>query len=1050
MTLDTPTLPMEPNGSFGVPLPAPATPRDPSLEFTAYRLPALGFTEALPVAWEQSTLFGAWSGAMRVKGWADTITPQEGYDPFTDPRMRARPDAVRFLADARSQSEFEYRFDQLLKKESRERQLAESGLAGISATLLAQLGSPEGIAMLAMPGGGIRGAARAVAAQAPAELALQGYNPSMRAEDSLLSLGAAAVFGAIGGGAVYRGGRTAVEVDAAAAKFAREMDAADPPRSTVGAAQAGSARTATDELAGEGLKPTGLGIERLPDTPVKRMLMSAEIRVRELAGDLADLGGMTQVKNTAEGGFRATAQPVERAAREYLYPLVQALREQDNAYLAYRGRAAVEGDARMAWENARLAVSDMVNGRGGFMSHAEFREEVGKALHSGDVHDVPEITLAAKSYRKVLDFVKERADAEDLFTVEARGELNRMRQEMNVAQAAGDGGKVKQLSAKVMNLEKQIEDIRANGPGPQNAKSYAPLVMRRDKIDADRAGLKAVVTQHLAPQYWAKINAVADPKLREVVKARALRELDQNAEAMIERMRNQRPWRSIDEDATGMARSLHTRDMDIPVEKLFPWMELDAEALMRQYSRTMGADIELTKRFGSMDMRDVIGEVEQSYMDQIAANPARAADLRAAMTRDLEDIRALRDRLRGTYGAPDDPYSTTASMIRVAKTLNYVTMLGGVFLSSLPDIARPIMTEGFNRAFPGLQAFMKRLPEAKLAVKEAELAGEALDIVLGSRAAAFLDVGDVFGRAMPLERTLNTASGAFSMLNLLNPWTDLMKRWSAAVTGSRILEEAGNWTRGSIAAGEAEKLARAGIDKPMAERIAREFEAHGTRGEKILVANTEKWTDAEAVAAYRSALVADVDRTIVTPGVGDTPLWTSSQFGSLVSQFKKFALASTQRVLISGLQDRDMAFWTGAAALVGMGMVADYLKSTIQSGSDWTKKPWQERVGNAVDRSGVGGYFMEANNIIERLSDNRVGVRPFMGGPQRRVGFESKVGAVAGPTAQQLATVAGVLSDFGSGQYTSGTARQIRRLMPAQSLFWAQPGFDALEHAMKP
>ena len=76
--------------------------------------------------------------------------------------------------------------------------------------------------------------------------------------------------------------------------------------------------------------------------------------------------------------------------------------------------------------------------------------------------------------------------------------------------------------------------------------------------------------------------------------------------------------------------------------------------------------------------------------------------------------------------------------------------------------------------------------------------------------------------------------------------------------------------------------------------------------------------------------------------------------------------------------------------------------------------------------------------------------RPFLGGPQKRTGFESKVGAVAGPTAQQLATMAGVLSDLGSAQYTDRTAHQIRRLVPGQSLFWAQPGFDALENAFSP
>lgn len=1073
MADDIPTLPTAPRPGFAlsVPLPAPAAARDPSLSFTPGALPGLSFPEALRTAWDETTIFGAWSAAMRLKRWGDTFAPREGYDPFADPRMRQRPDAALFLADARSPEEFEYRFNQLIKKESRAQQLANSGLTGLSATLLAQFGSAEGLAMLMIPGGGLRGAARQVAAMAPAEIALQGYNPNMTATDAALSLGAAALFGLIGNGAMYRGGRTAAEVDEAAARFVQEFDAVDPPPrvtapprkpggfqavdpNAVPIDEAGAARTPgtaprapEEELEGEALKRTGLGIERLPDTPVKRLLMSVELRAREIAAELADLSGMTQRKNV-EG--RATAQPVERSIREYVFPLVEAIREQDRLYMAYRGRNAARSDLGMAWDNARLAISDMVNGRSGFLSHAEFRAEIGKALHMGDTHDIPEVAQAAKAYRKMMDFVAERAQAEDLFTLEARQEVARLRAQLEMA--AGDAKRIKSLNMKIQNLEKQIETIRTEGIGkPGNAKSYAPLVMRRDKIDANLPLFRGIVRRHLAPRFYAKINAVKDENLRELVKQRVTRELDEATDAMVAKLRNQRPWKPIDEDAAGMARSLHRRDMDIPVELLFDFMELDAEALMRQYARTMGADIELAKRFGSIDMREVIAEVEAAWMARINAGIGNTAELRKAMERDLEDIRALRDRLRGTYGAPDDPYSTSASMIRTAKTLNYITMLGGVFLSSLPDVARPIMTEGFARAFPGFKALISGIPEIKIAVREAELAGEALDIVLGSRAAAFLDIGDVFGRAMPYERGLNTLAGAFSLLNLLNPWTDLMKRWTAVIVQSRIVEESRNWVRGGISQVEMEKLARAGIDKPMAERIARQFDQHGILGpNRLFIANTEAWTDAEAVAAFRSALVADVDRIIVTPGIGDTPLWTSSQLGSLIAQFKKFALASTQRVLISGLHDRDAAFFTGAAALIGMAVIADYLKSTVQYGSDWSRKPWQERLGNAIDRAGIGGWFMEANNIIERLSDNRVGVRPFLGGPQRRTGFESKVGAIAGPTAQQLATLAGVLSDLGSLQYTDRTAHQIRRLIPMQSLFWAQPGFDALENALSP
>ena len=40
----------------------------------------------------------------------------------------------------------------------------------------------------------------------------------------------------------------------------------------------------------------------------------------------------------------------------------------------------------------------------------------------------------------------------------------------------------------------------------------------------------------------------------------------------------------------------------------------------------------------------------------------------------------------------------------------------------------------------------------------------------------------------------------------------------------------------------------------------------------------------------------DINVTIVTPGLGDTPKWMSTELGSTFAQFKKFAMSSTQRM----------------------------------------------------------------------------------------------------------------------------------------------------------
>ena len=61
--------------------------------------------------------------------------------------------------------------------------------------------------------------------------------------------------------------------------------------------------------------------------------------------------------------------------------------------------------------------------------------------------------------------------------------------------------------------------------------------------------------------------------------------------------------------------------------------------------------------------------------------------------------------------------------------------------------------------------------------------------------------------------------------------------------------------------------------------------------------NTDFWTNAIAVRKFRNALNQNVDRIIITPGFGDRALWTSTELGSLITQFKGYAQGAMVRLL---------------------------------------------------------------------------------------------------------------------------------------------------------
>ena len=79
--------------------------------------------------------------------------------------------------------------------------------------------------------------------------------------------------------------------------------------------------------------------------------------------------------------------------------------------------------------------------------------------------------------------------------------------------------------------------------------------------------------------------------------------------------------------------------------------------------------------------------------------PKQQEKLEKNRVSDNEDIAGMRDRIRGVYGFSEDNIWTR--MMRSSRDLNYLRLLGGVTVSSLPDVSRVFMAEGFAKTFKG-------------------------------------------------------------------------------------------------------------------------------------------------------------------------------------------------------------------------------------------------------------------------------------------------------------------------------------------------------------
>lgn len=491
--------------------------------------------------------------------------------------------------------------------------------------------------------------------------------------------------------------------------------------------------------------------------------------------------------------------------------------------------------------------------------------------------------------------------------------------------------------------------------------------------------------------------------------------------------------------------ALKARTLRIDDARIEDFLERDIEMVMRAYTRSMSADVELASKFGSVDLAEPIRKINDEANARIArvSTPAERIRIDNSRKAAVRDIEAIRDRMRGTYGMPSNPDGIGVRAARLVRHVNYTRLLGGSVLSSLSDPAKVVFNYGLGSVFKdGFLPMVRNLRNIRMAGEEARLAGTAMEMVLDSRAMSYADVMDEHGRASRFERFVEGASSRFGMVSLLAPWTDAVKQFAGLVVMNNFLRAAEEVAAGTASAKTVGRLGAANISADAARKVAAQFREHGITTDGLRQANTSAWTDRSAVEAFRAMMVREVDRTIVSVGQ-DKPLWMSTEIGKLIGQFKSFGVASVQKTLFAGLQQRDMATLNGTVMMLGLGALSYYAIEKAR-GND-VSDDWKVWAGNAVDKSGILGWIMDVNGFAEKATAGRVGLSAFTGKEIARYESRNVLGALLGPSADIVGDAALVTASAFSGQSSGADVHRIRKLVPFQNLFYLRGLFDKAE-----
>ena len=680
--------------------------------------------------------------------------------------------------------------------------------------------------------------------------------------------------------------------------------------------------------------------------------------------------------------------------------------------------------------SGNLAISKQNNSRlfdayknnGGKLKQREFNEAVSKAIRTGE-SDIPEVKQSADYWMENLynplkqRMIEEKLLPEDVDVSTSVNYLNRIYDKGKIANNYDEF--IKRVSTWLRNEDFEMH-TKSKSKKPFEEQDY-------DDLAEQIANRILGTSDGVLPYDWQLGMSTKNTYLQPLAKLRG---------------------------------PMQKRVFNIQDEAIEDFLINDIDILGERYFRQTAVDTELMREFGDVSMQSEISAISKDYTRkmEIATKKATEAeangDLKSAKKYRKEsvrlnkkrittiaDIEGMRDRMRGVYNIGED---TVFSRIgRTTRDLNYLRFMGGVTISSFPDVARVIMAEGFIKTFSnGLMPLIKNTKNFKIAADELKGMGIGTDGIITGRSQYIADIADYTQGGTMFERGARSLAGGFGKINILDYWTAGIKQLQGITMQTRIFDD--------LKKGKYDKrLERLGISKSDADAMWKQVQQHGKKVDGIWLTNRANWDNPELSKMYAAAMRKESDRVIIIPGQ-EKPLFMSREMGGLFFQFRSFVMSATQRVLIAGLQNQDHNAVGGVLSLISMGMLV-YAIKTLERGEELSDDPrvW---VMEGIDRSGAIGILTELNVTLEKISQNKIGLRPLLGidAPSSKYVAHSLSQTALGPTFGSLLndTIRALSTGVGPDEMTEADIRTLRRLLPYQNLTGVRQALDKVEEAI--
>lgn len=721
-----------------------------------------------------------------------------------------------------------------------------------------------------------------------------------------------------------------------------------------------------------------------------------------------------------------------------------------------RGLKGVEKDIQKAdLRHARVAVEKRLTERDTMRSRLEKLKA-----------EEQELMLAAQGARtKTLErYLSDSPTAERLrHEPPASGEVGRIQGRLHeiARQRRLVERRLAKLEPKLEKLQKQLAEAETAAYEARELRKAFRQLARELKEDTRKAASKAKSTARKASK------AAKRPAMYEVV------------DGIVHRMRNGQAYSLGFLDEAHLAASGRTKRRMIRLSKeerlealQKGWQRSDIYQVMRRSATDIGGRIGMRRTIGE-DLQGVVtdSKLYKEIQDEYDALKARTKDpkvqayLDAELRQVAEDLTTLRDRLVGVAGIPSDPNSVFTWAGRQFRAANFVKYGAGFLMSSLVDPATTALTVGFKNVFNP-----KYINRVRSIVKDtskdtiAKWLVAAERVQYASRSAKVTNLEDfavTAGIGVPgttkhnitskMERALRALSDRVNVISGLHWWNSRLKIFASVVQQDKLIRMAqtGEYDRLLAAARKGDKEAQATIgnlstlliDEDAMRILKKQLEKYPPIEEDgVYSLGIDRWLDgteegAEAFELIASSLRRAADRSVPTPGIGDTPVLMDDQTAKLIMQFQTFGYVTVTRMIgplgqrIRTLKDMEAVLSAGMALALGSVVVMGKDISNYGQIKDRSVGNW---VYDVLDRAGYFAWATPFLGMFRQISG--------IGGPPSRFANVNAWGRILGPSFGLGADITGaagaiIQAPISEDVSVQDVGKKLERLLPFQ-FYW--------------